>query len=136
MQSYWFLFHLVLVLANEANGTPKLITSGEPSENSYSISASSELKASYSTTCSNILSLAYSPHNTLVATGVASSIPATAGISALTSINSIRASKPLHNLGLPSSATINSSNSQTPSAGFTKIFINGTGTNSSKWHVN
>ena len=79
--------------------------------------------------------MTYSPHNTLIATGLVSSSASTnVGISALTSINSnsIKMNKLPANMVLPSNTIVNSSNNQGVSAGFTKIFINGTGNNSSK----
>lgn len=123
---------MILILANEHNGTPNL--SGGSLENSTSIT-SPELKACYSTTCSNILSLAYSPHNTLIATGIESSTSSpTAGISALATLNSnsMRVNKPVASMGLSSNSIGNPSNNQATSTGFTKIFINGTGNNLGK----
>ena len=131
IQSY-LMSDRILILANEHNGTANL--SGGSLENSTSITSSPELKACYSTTCSNILSLAYSPHNTLIATGIASSTSPTAGISALATLNSnnMRVNKPNASMGLSSNSIVNPSNNQATSAGFTKIFINGTGNNLGK----
>ena len=137
MRHSYSIWDLILILANEHNGTSNL--SGGSLENSTSITSSPELKACYSTTCSNILSLAYSPHNTLIATGIASSTSSpTAGISALATLNSnnMRVNKPVASMGLSSNSIVNPSNNQATSAGFTKIFINGTGSNLGKWYRN
>ena len=119
----------------ESNGPTKLVSTGDM-DNSSKNTVSLELKACYPTTCSNILKLAYSPHNTLIATGVTSTSGHSGnitGISGLATIssNNVAMNKTLPNLGLPNNA-INQSQNQCMSAGFTKIFINGTVNNGSK----
>ena len=98
-------------------------------DNSMKSNGSPELKACYPTTCSNIINLAYSPHNTLIATGVSSSLASSGTNPGLTTIssNSMVSNKPLPNVSLPLTATVNPSQAQGISVGFTKIFINGTG---------
>ena len=110
-----------------------MFSTGDGIENAIKNNSSPELKACYPTSCSNILKLAYSPHNTLVATGVASSAAVSGGITGAATISSSSTvtSKALPNLGLPAS-TVNPPHNQGMSVGFTKIFINGTGNNCTK----
>ena len=118
----------------EANGPSKLFSTGDgTTENLIKNNTSSELKACYPTSCSNILNLAYSPHNTLVATGVASSCALSGGITGVATISNSTTvtNKTLPNLGLPT-GTVNPPHNQGMSVGFTKIFINGTGNNCAK----
>ena len=121
-----YIFHYI---ASETNGPTKLPSTGEVMENSIKNIISPELKACYPTTCLNILKLAYSPHNTLIATGVSSSSAPIGTISGLATIsgNIMAPNKSLPNVSVPITAAVNSSQSQIMSAGFTKIFINGTG---------
>ena len=112
-----------------ANGPTKVDVLGDINEHAASNSIlSQELKACYPTSCSNILKLAYSPHNTLIAAGISSSSnsnPPTA-ISGLTSVASnVVINKSIPTLGLPVTGTINTQPHQSMSVGFTKIFVNG-----------
>ena len=117
------------LIAPETNGPSKLYSTGDGMETPNK-HTSCELKACYQTSCSNIFKLAYSPHNTLIAAGVASSSPLSAGITGISSIsnNSMAMNKPVPNMGL-SSSTANQCHNPGMPVGFTKIFINGTGNN-------